>query len=74
MRGVAHRGGQQLNAGTRLLVLGLVLVAGAGPSPARASEEAKNAEEVSLPPTLITEGATPATELEATFTLAKSEA
>ena len=74
MRGVAHRGGQQLNAGTRLLVLGLVLVAGAGPSPARASEEAKNAEEVSLPPTLITEGATPATELEATFTMAKSAA
>ena len=58
----------------RLFVVGLVLVVGVGPSPARASEEAKNAEEVSLPPTLITEGATPATELEATFTMAKSEA
>src|SRR3972149_4154738 len=58
----------------RLFVVGLVLVVGVGPFPARASEEAKSAEEVSLPPTLITEGATPATELEATFTMAKSEA
>jgi hypothetical protein len=62
-----------VNARTRLFVAGLVLVVGVGPSPARASEEAKNAAEVSLPPTLITEGATPATELEATFTLSKSE-
>ncbi len=62
-----------MNARTRLFVVGL-LVAGVGPCPARASEEAKNAEEVSLPPTLITEGATPATELEATFSMAKSEA
>src|SRR3972149_1127808 len=58
----------------RLFVVGFVLVAGAGPFPAPASEEAKSAEEVSLPPTLITEGATPATELEATFTVSKSAA
>src|SRR3990172_1855904 len=60
--------------GRRLFVVGLVLVVGVGPFPARASEEAKSAEEVSLPPTLITEGATPATELEATFTVSKSAA
>src|SRR3970040_1945723 len=69
-----RRSGQRVNAGLRLFVVGLVLAVGVGPSPARASEEAKSAEEVSLPPTLITEGATPATELEATFTMAKSAA
>ncbi len=69
-----RRSGQRVNARLRPFVVGLVLAVGVGPSPARASEEAKSAEEVSLPQTLITEGATPATELEATFTMSKSEA
>ena len=62
-----------MNAWVRLFVVKLVLAVGVGPSAAFASEEAKSAEEVSLPPTLITEGATPATELEATFTMSKAE-
>jgi hypothetical protein len=72
MRG-NRRSGQRVNAGLRQFVVGLVLVVGVGPSLARASEEAKSAEEVSLAPTLITEGATPATELEGSFTMSKSE-
>jgi hypothetical protein len=61
-----------MNARTRVFVLGLVLVVGVGLSPALASEEAKDVEEVSLPSTLITEGAVPATELEGTFTASGS--
>ena len=48
-----------------LLILGL-------PPPALAGEGRENAEEVSLPSTLVTEGATPATEAEVTFTISKS--
>ncbi|MBI2218174.1 MAG: transporter [Candidatus Rokubacteria bacterium] len=51
--------------GLALLVLGI-------PLPALAGEGSDRAEEVALPPTLVTEGATPATELEATFTTSKS--
>ncbi|MBI2160823.1 MAG: transporter [Candidatus Rokubacteria bacterium] len=51
--------------GLALLILGL-------PSPALAGEGNDKAEEVSLPATLVTEGATPATELEGTFATSKS--
>jgi hypothetical protein len=61
-------------AWTRLSAVGLALLISIGPFRALAAEADKNAEEVSLPPPLITEGATPATELEATFTMSKSKA
>jgi hypothetical protein len=50
-----------------LLVIGMPLHALAG-------QENEKAAEVSLPSTLVTEGAAPATELEATFTTSKSRA
>lgn len=58
--------------GARLVVgLVLLLVACAAPL-ASAGGGSDNDAEVSLPATLVTEGATPATEAEATFTLSKS--
>jgi hypothetical protein len=51
--------------GLSLLVLGLL-------SPALAEEKEEKVEEVSLPSTLVTEGATPATEVEGTFTISRS--
>jgi hypothetical protein len=56
--------------GLSLLVLGLL-------SPALAEEKEEKeekVEEVSLPSTLVTEGATPATEVEGTFTISRSSA
>lgn len=56
-----------------IAVMGLALLVLVGvPLPSPAGEGRENAEEVSLPPTLVTEGVTPATEVEATFTLSKS--
>ncbi|MBM2836738.1 MAG: hypothetical protein HW409_927, partial [candidate division NC10 bacterium] len=52
----------------------LFLLVSVGSSSAFAAEVGKSAEEeVSLPPTFITEGATPATEVEGTFTTSKSK-
>jgi hypothetical protein len=51
------------------LILGIILQV---PSPALPAEQEEAAQEVSLPSTLITEGAVPATEVEATFTASKS--
>ncbi|MDO8478714.1 MAG: transporter [Candidatus Rokubacteria bacterium] len=63
-----------MNAGTVLFAVGLFLLVPVGSSSALAAEGGENAEqEVSLPPTLITEGATPATEVEGTFTTSKSK-
>jgi hypothetical protein len=57
-----------------MFAVGLFLLDPVGSSSALAAEGAENAEqEVSLPPTLITEGATPATEVEGTFTTSKSK-
>ena len=63
-----------MSAGGRIAVLSLVLLVLGVPPPVPADERKEKAEteEVSLPPTLITEGAAPATEVEATFTLSKS--
>ncbi|HAM55128.1 MAG TPA: hypothetical protein DCQ64_06875 [Candidatus Rokubacteria bacterium] len=52
------------------LILGIMLQA---PSLALPAEKEEAAEEVSLPSTLVTEGATPATEAEGTFTLTRSQ-
>lgn len=57
---------------TRVVVVGLALLFLGIPPPALAGEGNDKAEEVSLPATLITEGATPATEVEATFTTSES--
>src|SRR3990172_6132647 len=58
-----------------MFVVGLFLLVPVGPPSALAAEGGQSAEaEVSLPPTLITEGATPATEVEGTFTISDSEA
>lgn len=54
-------------------VVVLALLSFGVPPPALAGGEGGNTEEVSLPSTLITEGATPATEAEATFTTSKSK-
>ena len=54
-----------------LLVAALLLLTGI-PVVAAADGRSEDAAEVSLPPTLITEGATPATEAEVTFSLSKS--
>lgn len=56
-----------------MFAIGLLLLVAVGSSFAPAAEAGQSAEqEVSLPPTLITEGATPATEVEGTFTTAES--
>jgi Putative MetA-pathway of phenol degradation len=56
-----------------MFVVGFFLLVPVGSSPALAAEGGGSAEaEVSLPPTLITEGATPATEVEGTFTTSES--
>ncbi|MBI4560667.1 MAG: hypothetical protein HY724_01380 [Candidatus Rokubacteria bacterium] len=52
-------------AGLAILVLDL-------PASALSGQRTEAAEEVSLPPTLVTEGTLPATEVEATFTISKS--
>jgi hypothetical protein len=57
-----------------MFAVGLFLPAPVGSSSALAAEGGKSAEGgVSLPPTLIIEGATPATEVEGTFTTSKSK-
>ncbi|MBI2202771.1 MAG: transporter [Candidatus Rokubacteria bacterium] len=58
----------------RIVVVALTLLVLGIPSLAFTGEGSDGAEEVSLPPTLVTEGATPATELEATFTASESSA
>lgn len=55
----------------RLVVLSLALLLLGIPPPALAGDR-EEATEVTLPPTLVTEGATPATEAEATFTMSDS--
>ena len=55
-----------------ILVLALVLPVPAAPPPAFAGGGSDDAAEVSLPATLITEGAVPGTEIEAAFTASKS--
>src|SRR3990172_6820735 len=68
-----HQEGQPVSAATRLVIVVLAFVVSVPLSAALAGERGQNGEEeVSLPPTLITEGATPATELEATFTVSRS--
>ncbi len=61
-----------MNRIARVVVVGLSLLAVGVPRLGLAGTGSDNAEEVSLPSTLVTEGATPATEVEATFTLSKS--
>jgi hypothetical protein len=56
-----------------VLVAALLLLTGT-PLVAAADGRSEDAAQVRLPPTLITEGATPATDAEVTFTLAKSAA
>ena len=60
-----------MNRVSGIVAVALVLVLGIPPR-ALASGEGEAAEEVSLPSTLVTEGATPATEVEGTFTTSKS--
>jgi hypothetical protein len=54
------------------LALGVILLALGAASPARAGGGSEPADEVSLPPTLVTEGAPPATEAEAVFQTSRS--
>ena len=63
-----------VNGARSVAVVSLVLlILGASPpAPADQREDKAETEEVSLPPTLITEGATPATEVEGTFTISRS--
>jgi hypothetical protein len=71
-RGVGKRRSPVRNRATRIVLVGLtLLVLGISPF-ALAGQGDDKAEEVTLPATLVTEGATPATELEATFTASKS--
>lgn len=60
------------NGAIRIFVAGFVLLI-LGVLPPALAGGAENAEEVSLPSTLVTEGATPATEAEGTFTMSKSK-
>src|SRR3990172_5438357 len=55
-----------------LLVVGLVLLVACAAPLASAGGGSDNGAEVSLPATLVTEGATPATEAEGTLTLSRS--
>lgn len=55
-----------------IAAVGITLLALGVTSPARAGEGSEPAEEVSLPSTLVTEGALPATEAEAVFQTSKS--
>ncbi len=55
-----------------IAVVGLIIMGLSAALPALARGEEEKAEEVSLPSTLVTEGATPATEVEGTFTTSKS--
>jgi len=63
-----------INGARSVAVVSLVLLILGAPPPALADQKADKAEteEVSLPPTLITEGATPATEVEGIFTMSRS--
>ena len=72
-RDLEEEGGLMNSAGSIVLASLVLLLLGV-PPPALADqkEEKAETEEVSLPPTLITEGATPATEVEVTFTTSKS--
>lgn len=56
----------------RIAAVGLIIIGLSGALPALARGEEEKAEEVSLPSTLITEGAVPATEVEGTFTVSRS--
>ena len=56
----------------RIAAVGLIIMGLSGALPALARGEEEKTEEVSLPSTLVTEGATPATEVEGTFTMSKS--
>ncbi len=69
---VSHTRDIVVNAVSRIVGMGLVLLVLGATPPALASEGSGNAEEVSLPSTLVTEGATPATEVEGTLTMSKS--
>ncbi len=62
-----------MSAARRIAAVGLVIMGLSGALPTLARGEEEKAEEVSLPPTLITEGAVPATEVEGTFTTSRSE-
>ncbi|MBI3626413.1 MAG: transporter [Candidatus Rokubacteria bacterium] len=55
-----------------IAVVGLIIMGLSAALPALARGEEEKAEEVSLPSTFVTEGATPATEVEGTFTMSKS--
>jgi hypothetical protein len=55
-----------------IAAVGLIIMGLSAALPALARGEEEKAEEVSLPSTLVTEGATPATEVEGTFTMSKS--
>lgn len=61
-----------MDGAMRIVLVGLALLVLGVPPPALAGEGEGNAQEVSLPSTLVTEGALPATELEVTFTVSKS--
>jgi len=56
----------------RIAAVGLIIMGLSAALPPLARGEEEKAEEVSLPSTLVTEGATPATEVEGTFTMSKS--
>ena len=60
-----------MNRVSGIVAVTLALILGI-PPPALASGEGEAVEEVSLPSTLVTEGAPPATEVEGTFTTSKS--
>lgn len=62
-----------MNSVNQIVAVGLALLVLGFPLPVLAGAEGQNAEEVSLPSTLVTEGATPATEVEGTFTTSKSK-
>ncbi len=61
-----------MNRAKGIAAVGLIIMGLSAALPALARGEEEKAEEVSLPSTFVTEGATPATEVEGTFTMSKS--